>query len=239
MDGLKISTALILALMLLLPAAYGLDMRMGVSNADKGSSENIKLKVPLEGSVISSTELSPDSHLTDMVIKSEGAYDFDQTFNSLDNGEHVLLTAKMQDSKRFVHSYNIEKQKEDRIRVSQSLSVDQGKYIECTAQAWNSNGQAARVGLKIPAGSLTDYSSYGEATDDAVVADQKAAIPEDVQFALFAQAESGIKNHNIISINQPSNKKLTAMTKVSSKERKIQIFNMVSKDTPNTNSILR
>lgn len=238
MDGLKIGTALVLALLLLLPGVYGLDMQLGTSNGNMGATESIKLSVPLESSVVSSTEASPNKHSTGMTIKGEGAYKFEQTFNSLENGEHVLLTASMKDSKRFVHGYNIEKQENDRIRVSQSLTVDQGKYIDCSAQAWNSQGQAAKVGLKIPEGSLSDYSSYGDATDKMVVAEQKATIPEDVQFAVFAQTDNGIKSHDIVTIAQ-SSKKLNVKTQVSTMDRKLKVFNMLSRDMPNTNSILR
>jgi hypothetical protein len=163
-----------------------------------------------------------------MTFKGSGAYDFEETFDSLDKGEHVHLNATMQDSKEFIHSYDIEKQEKDRIRVSQSLDVDQGKFISCYTEAWNSMGQLARVGLKIESGSLNNYRSYGDATDKKVVADQKATIPAKTRFSVFADAEREIsaqKSRGLIY----SSKALDVKTTATVMEKKSKISSVVSK----------
>jgi len=228
MDGLKISISLISAFLLLLTGAYGLDFSIGTSNGINGASESIKLDAPLDSSLVSSTEVSPENHATSMTFKGSGAYDFEQTFDSQDLGEHVRLTARMQDSKEFIHSYDIEKQEKDRIQVSQSLYVDTGKFIECSTEAWNSMGQAARVGLKIESGSLNNYRSYGDATDEKVVADQKATIPAKTRFSVFADAEREIstqKSRGLICSPKSLNVKTTATVM----EKKSKILSVVSK----------
>lgn len=228
MDGLKISMVLISAVLLLLPGACGLDFSMGTSNGIKGASESIKLNAPLDSSLVSSTEASPESHATSMTFKGTGDYNFTETFDSLDKGEHVRLIAKMADSKRFVHSYDIEKQHKDLIRVSQSLDVDQGKKIECSTEAWNSLGQAARVGLKISSGSLDHYRSYGDAADDKVVADQKATIPGNTKFSVFAEAERDISTQRSMGM-MGSSKALDVKTTATVMEKKSKILSVVSK----------
>ena len=100
-----------------------------------------------------------------MKVVGDGELDFKETFDSLDDGEHVRLIAKMSDSSITTMLCHRKTELDDEIRVSESLFVDQGKDIECSAEAWNSLGQSAKVGLKIPEGSLTDYSNYGDATD--------------------------------------------------------------------------
>jgi len=228
MDGLKISMVLISAVLLLLPGAYGLDFSMGTSNGINGASESIKLDAPLESSLVSSTEASPMSHASSMTFKGSGDYNFTETFSSLDEGEHVRLIAKMEDSKKFVHSYRIEKREMDRIRVSQSLDVDQGKMIECSTEAWNSLGQAARVGLKISSGSLNGYKSYGDATDDKVVADQEATIPANTRFSVFAEAERDISTQRSMGLMR-SSMALDVKTTATVMEKKSKILNGVSK----------
>lgn len=227
MDGLKISMIMVSMILLLLPGAYGLDFSMGTSNGIKGASESIKLNAPLESSIISSTEACPNMHVTGIMIKGSGAYEFDQTFDSLNKGEHVRLAVSMEDSKNFIHGYQIEKQKKDSIKVSQSLTVNQGKKIECSAEAWNSRGQAAMVGLKISEGSLTDYRSYGDATDDKVVADQKAIIPEKTRFAVFTEAEQKIANQKSMCLVS-SSKALDIETTSTVKQKKSTISNKLS-----------
>lgn len=228
MDGFKISMVLVSVVLLLLPGAYGLDFSMGASNGLNGASESIKLNAPLESTLISSTVASPESHATSMTFIGVGAYDFDETFASLDNGEHVRLIARMEDSKSFVHSYDIEKQQMDRIRVSQSLDVDQGKMIECSTEAWNSFGQAARVGLKISDGSLNHYRSYGDATDDRVVADQKATIPANTKFSVFAEAERGISTQRSMGLMRSSMAR-DIKTTATVMEKKSTILSVVTK----------
>ena len=228
MDGLKISIALISAFLLLLTGAYGLNFSMGTSDGIKGASESVKLAAPLDSSMYSSTEASPKSHATSMTFKGSGAYDFDQTFDSQDLGEHVHLKATMEDSKEFIHSYDIEKQEKDRIRVSQSLDVDQGKFIACYTEAWNSMGQLARVGLKIESGSLNNYRSYGDATDEKVVADQKATIPAKTRSAVFAEAEREISTQKSRGLIY-SSKALDVKTTATVMEKKSKILSVVSK----------
>lgn len=228
MDGLKISMVLISAILLLLPGVYGLDFSMGTSNGINGASESIKLNAPLDSSLVSSTEASPESHATSMIFKGSGSYDFEETFDSLDDGEHVRLTAKMADSKRFVHSYDIEKREMDRIRVSQSLDVKQGQFIECSTEAWNSRGQAARVGLKVSSGTLNNYKSYGDATDNEVVADQKATIPGNTRFSVFAEAERDISNQRSMGMMR-SSKALEVKTTANAMEKKSKMMSTVSK----------
>lgn len=228
MDGLKISMVLISAVLLLLPGVYGLDFSMGTSNGINGASESIKLNAPLDSSLVSSTQAGPESHATSMTFKGIGSYDFNQTFASLDNGEHVRLIARMADSEGFVHSYDIEKQEKDRIRVSQSLDVDKGQFIECSTEAWNSIGQAARVGLKIASGSLDHYRSYGDATDDKVVADQKATISANSKFSVFAEAERDISTQRSMGMMR-SSKALDVKTTATVMEKKSKILNVVSR----------
>ena len=103
----------------------------------------------------------------------------------------MRLIAKMSDSVYHAHDYAVEKQEDDQIRVSESLGGDPGKEIECSAQAWNSMMQSAKVGLKIPAGSLTGYSNYGNATDTSVTAYQTAIVPKRTKFSVFAEAIRG------------------------------------------------
>ena len=190
MGYLRIDLVLISAIILFFPGACGLDFSMGTSDAMNGVSEGIGLNVGVDNAFASSTVASPDYYSTSTKIEGPGELDFDQSFDSLgDGGEHVRLIAKMKDSSYHVHDFAIEKQTGDRIKVSESLKVDQGKEIECSAEAWNSQGLSAKVGLKIPEGSLTDYSNYGDAEEESVNADQTAIVPKRTKFSVFSEAE--------------------------------------------------
>lgn len=229
MDGLKkVSIILISAILLLLPGAFGLDYSMGTSNGINGASESIKLNAPLESSLISSTEASPVSHVTSTTFKGNGPYKFEKTFSSLSKGEHVRLIAGMKDSKSFVHSCDIETRKWDRIRVSQSLDVDQGRMIECSTEAWNSFGQSAKVGLKMDSGSLDGYRSYGDASSDSVVADQEATIPAGSRFSVFSEAKQGIFAMRSMGL-MSSSAALDIKTTTAAAKKRFMILNMASK----------
>ena len=189
MRYLRMYVVLISAITLFLPGACGLDFSIGTSDAMNGVSGGLKLNVGVDSAFASSTVASPDCYSTHTIIEGPGKLDFDQSFNSLDGGEHVRLTAKMSDSAYHVHDFAVKKQTGDRIKVSESLKVDQGKNIECSAEAWNSQGLSSKVGLKIPEGSLTDYSNYGDAEEESVTADQTAIVPQRTKFSVFSEAE--------------------------------------------------
>jgi hypothetical protein len=196
MSYLRISLILISAVLLLLPGVYGLDFSMGTSNGMNGASERVKLNTGLDSAFASSTVASPGYYFTNSNAVGNGILDFNKTFDSLDGGEHVRLIAKMSESVNHAHNSVIEKQDAHEIRVSESLVVDQGKNIECSAEAWNSLRQSAKVGLKIPAGSLTGYSNYGNATDTSVTAYQTAIIPKRTKFNVFAEAKRGFSTQS-------------------------------------------
>ena len=187
------------AILLLLPGVYGLDFSMGTSNGMDGASESLKLNAGLDSAFASSTVASPGYYSTNSNGVGSGSLDFNQSFVSLDGGEHVRLIAKMSDSVYHAHNFVIEKEAYDQIRVSESLVVDLGKEIECSAQAWNSLRQSAKVGLKIPAGSLTGYSNYGNATDTSVTAYQTAIVPKSTLFNVFAEAKRGYSTQSTSS----------------------------------------
>ena len=149
MNYLRIDFILVFAIFLLLPGVYGLDFSMGTSDGINGASERLGLNAGLDNAFASSTLASPDYYSTEMKVVGGGELDFKETFDSLDDGEHVRLIAKMSDSYSHDHAVKIEKRTGEEIRVSESLFVDQGNDIECSAEAWNSLGQSAKVGLKI------------------------------------------------------------------------------------------
>jgi hypothetical protein len=189
MSYLRIYLILISAIILFLPGACGLDFSMGASDAMNSVSGGFSLNVGVDNAFASSIVASPDYYSASTKAEGPGKLDFDQSFDSLDGGEHVRLIAKMTDSSYHVHDFAIEKQTGDRIRVSESLKVDQGKDIECSAEAWNSQGLSSKVGLKIPEGSLTDYSNYGDAEEESVTVDQTAIVPKRTKFSIFSEAE--------------------------------------------------
>jgi hypothetical protein len=172
---------------------------MGTSNGMDGASESLKLNAGLDSAFASSTVASPGYYSTNSNGVGSGSLDFNQSFVSLDGGEHVRLIAKMSDSVYHAHNFVIEKEAYDEIRVSESLVVDLGKEIECSAQAWNSLRQSAKVGIKIPAGSLTGYSNYGNATDTSVTAYQTAIVPKSTLFNVFAEAKRGYSTQSTSS----------------------------------------
>lgn len=189
MSHLRIDFILVSAIILLLPGACGLDFSMGTSDGIRGASESLRLNAGIDNAFASSTEASPDYFSTKNEAKGPGELVFDMSFNSSDDNAHVRLIAKMTDSAYHIHTFDIEKQTGDQIRVSESLFVDQGKDIECSAEAWNSQGFSTKVGLKIPEGSLTDYSNYGDADDKSVIADQTAIVPPRTKFSVFTEAK--------------------------------------------------
>jgi hypothetical protein len=191
MSHLRINLILVSAILLLLPGVFGLDFSMGIFDGINGASEILNLNAGVNNALASRTVASPGYYSTNMNIAGPGILDFDQSFNSLDNGEHVRLIAKMSNSVHHDLNYIIEKQTDSEIRASESLTVDQGINIECSAQAWNSLGQSAKVGLKIPAGSLTSYSNYGDAMDGSATAFQTAVVPKGTKFNVFAEAKRG------------------------------------------------
>jgi hypothetical protein len=199
MSHLRISFITVSAILLLLSGVQGLDFSMGISNGMNGASESVKLNTGLESAFASSTVASPGYYSTNSNGVGDGDLDFNQSFESLDGGEQVRLIAKMSDSVYHAHNFVIEKEAYDQIRVSESLVVDQGKDIECSAQAWNSLRQSAKVGIKIPVGSLTGYSNYGNATDTSVTAYQTAIIPKRTLFDVFAEAKRGYSTQSTSS----------------------------------------
>jgi hypothetical protein len=196
MSHLRINLILVSAVLLLLPGVYGLDFSMGTSNGMNGASESLKLNAGLDNAFASSTVASPGYYTTDSNEVGNGSLDINMSFDSLDGGEHVRLIAKMSDSVYHAHNYSIEKQENDEIRVSETLVVDKGKDIECSAQAWNSLRRSAKVGLKIPAGSLTGYSNFGNATNTIVTAYQTAIVPKRTKFSVFAEAQRGFSSQS-------------------------------------------
>ncbi|MFZ1315738.1 hypothetical protein, partial [Methanothrix sp.] len=116
----------------------------------------------------------------------------------------------------------------DRIRVSQSLDVDQGRMIECSAEAWNSLGQSAKVGLKMDSGSLDGYRSYGDASSDSVVADQEATIPAGSRFSVFSEAKQGIFAMRSMGL-MSSSAALDIKTTAAAAKKRSMILNMASK----------
>lgn len=227
MSYLRTHLVLISAIILFLPGACGLDFSMGTSNAMNGVSEGLRLNVGADNSFASSTVASPDYYSTSTKVEGPGKLDFDQSFDSLDDGEHVRLIAKMTDSFNHVHDFAIEKQTGDRIKVSESLKVDQGKEIESSAEAWNSQGLSAKVGLKIPEGSLTDYSNYGDAEEESVTADQTAIVPKMTKFSVFSEAERKFSAQS------------SSSTLMSSRAIKAQTTTTVTATKSKTKSILR
>jgi len=189
MSYLRIYAILISAIILFLPGACGLDFSMGASDAMNGVSGGFSLNVGVDNAFASNIVASPNYYSAITRVEGPGELDFDQSFDSLEGGEHVRLIAKMTDSVYHVHDFAIEKQTGDRIRVSESLKVDQGKEIECSAKAWNSQGLSTKVGLRIPEGSLTDYSNYGDAEEESVAADQTVIVPKRTKFSVFSEAE--------------------------------------------------
>jgi hypothetical protein len=189
MSNLKVHFILVSAIILLLPGVYGLDFSMGISNGIKGASESLGLNAGIDNAFASSTVASPGYYSTNSNVVGSGSLDYNESFNSLDGGEHVRLIAKMSDSVYHAHDFKIVNQANEEIRVSESLVVDQGKDIECSAQAWNSLGQSTKVGLKIPTGSLTGYSNQGNATDTSVSANQTAIVPARTKFSVFSEAK--------------------------------------------------
>lgn len=189
MSHLRLDFILISAIILLLPGAYGLDFSMGTSDGMTGASESLRLNAGIDNAFASSTVASPGYYSTRNKAEGPGRLDFDMSFDSDDGNAHVRLIAKMSDSVYHNHAFAIEKQTGDQIRVSESLVVDQGKDIECSAEAWNSQGFSTKVGLKIPVGSLTDYSNYGDADDKSVIADQTAIVPPRTKFSVFTEAK--------------------------------------------------
>jgi hypothetical protein len=219
MNYLRTYLVLISAVILFLPGACGLDFSIGTSDAMNGVSEGLKLNLGVDSAFASSTVASPDCYSTRTIIEGPGELDFDHSFDSLEGGEHVRLIAKMSDSVYHVHDFAIEKQTGDRIKVSESLKVDAGKDIECSAQAWNSQGLSAKVGLKIPEGSLTDYSSYGDAEEESVTADQTAIVPKRTKFSVFSEAERKFSTQSSSSTLK-SSRDMNAQTSITVTETK-------------------
>lgn len=185
---LRTGPILILAILLLLPGVYGMGFSLGISNGVSGASENFQVCAGPETAFASSIEASPQYYSNTMRAGGVGGFSFDETFDSLDKGEHVRLIAQWSDSANFNHGYTIEKQENEQIRASQSMTVDEGKEIESSALAWNSLGQSAKVGIKIPEGSLKDYSNYGDAMDGSVTVGQEGLVPKVTKFGLFSEA---------------------------------------------------
>jgi hypothetical protein len=190
-----------------------------------GVSEGLRLNVGVDNSFASSTVASPDCYSTRTKVEGPGKLDFDQSFNSLDGGEHVRLIAKMTDSSNHVHEFAIEKQTGDRIKVSESLIVDQGKEIECSAEAWNSQGQSTKVGLRIPEGSLTDYSNYGDAEEESVTADQTVIVPKRTKFSVFSEAQRKFSTQSssstLISFREMNAQTTSTVTATKSKSKSL------------------
>jgi hypothetical protein len=189
MSYLRTYFILVSAIILLLPGAYGLDFSMGISNGIRGASESLGLNAGIDNAFASSTVASPDYYSTINKAEGPGELDFNMSFASGDGGEHVRLIAKMSDSVNHIHDFEIVNQANEEIRVYQSLQVNQGENIECSAQAWNSLGQSTKVGLKIPTGSLIRYSNQGNATDTSVSANQTAIVPSRTKFSVFSEAK--------------------------------------------------
>ena len=227
MSQLGINLILVSAVLLLLPGVYGLDFSMGATNGMNGASESLKLNTGIDNAFASSTVASPGYYSTNSNSVGNGSLNFNESFASLDGGEHVRLIAKMSDSVFHNHDFTIEKRENHQIRVSESLVVDQGKNIECSAQAWNSLGRSAKTGLKIPAGSITGYSNYGNATNTAVTAYQTATLPKMTKFNVFAEAQKGLSSQS------------TSSTFISTRALKAESITAVTATKSSTVSILR
>ncbi len=227
MSYLRTYLVLISAIILFFPGACGLDFSMGTSDAMNSVSEGLKLNVGVDSALAGSTVARPDCYSTSTRVEGPGELDFDQSFDSLDGGEHVRLIAKMEDSSYHVHDFAIEKQTGDRIKVSQSLKVDRGENIECSAEAWNSQGLSAKVGLKIPLGSLTDYSNYGDADEESVNADQTAIVPKRTKFSVFSEAERKFSSQS------------SSSTLLSSREMNAQTTSTVTATKSKTKGLLK
>lgn len=228
MSYLRTYLVLISAIILFLPGACGLDFSMGASDAMNGVSGGFSLNVGVDNAFASNIVASPDYYSASTKVEGPGKLDFDQSFDSLDDGgEHVRLIAKMTDSFNHVHDFAIEKQTGDRIRVSQSLKVDHGKDIECSAEAWNSQGLSSKVGLKIPEGSLTDYSNYGDAEEESVTADQTAIVPKRTKFSVFSETERKFSTQS------------SSSTLMSFREMNAQTTSTVTSTKSKTKSILK
>ena len=215
------------ALLLLLPGANGLDFSMGISNGMNGASECQRMNVGVDSSFVSTTVASPEHYSTAAIAAGSGALNFDETFNSSDNGEHVRLIAKMSNSTSYTHGFAIEEQTGARIRASESLTVDRGRDIEASAQAWNSLGFSAKAGLKIPIGSLTNYSNYGDAMDASVTAYQTAIVPKGTKFNVFAEAKKGFSTQR------------SSSTMISSRAMNAQTNSTVNQTTSRMKNILK
>ncbi len=185
---LKTSLILFSALVLVLPGAYGLGFSFGISDGINGASESLQINAGLEAAFSSSIEASPEYYSSTTNFEGSGPFSFDDTFDSLDGGEHVRLIAKWSDSAHYDHDFTIEKQTGEEVKVSQLMTVDEGKDLYSSAQAWNSLGQSAKVGIKIPAGSLKDYSNYGDAMDKSVTSGQDGIVLKGAKFNVFAEA---------------------------------------------------
>jgi hypothetical protein len=187
---LRMGLILVSALLLLLPGAYGLTLSMGIADAAGGAFGSLQVNAGLETSFASKMEACPEYYSSFMTADGKGKFDFDETFHSLDNGEHVRLIAGWSDSDHYSHNHAIELQENGRIRASQQMTVDQGKDIQSSAQAWNSLEQSFKVGIKIPAGSLQGYSNYGDAMDESVTAGQAGIVSKGTKFTVSAETKS-------------------------------------------------
>ncbi|HUS76508.1 MAG TPA: hypothetical protein VMY43_10945 [Methanothrix sp.] len=184
---LKMGLILLSAIILLLPGAYGLRFSMGIFDGTRGASENLQINAGLETTFSSSIDASPEYYSNTINGGGNGPFSFDETFHSLGGGEHARLIAKWSDSAHYAHDFSVE-QTGERIKVSQLMAVDKGLDIQSSAQAWNSLGQSAKVGIKIPEGSLKDYSNYGDAMDESVTAGQNGIILKGTKFNVFSEA---------------------------------------------------
>ena len=224
---LKMSLILFSALILLLPGAYGLRFSMGIFDGTRGASENLQINAGPGTAFSSSIEASPEYYSNTVNSGGSGWFSFDETFDSTDGGEHAHLIAGWSDSAHYSHDFTVEKKTGERIRVSQLMTVDKGKDIQSSAQAWNSLGQSAKVGIKVPDGSLTEYSNYGDAMDASVTAGQKAIVPKWTMFTTYSEAKKGYSSQK------------SSSTARSSKDLNAETTCFVDSTTSRTRSILR
>lgn len=153
---------LVVLVLLLVPAAYGIEL--SVSGGSGGSSGSVNIGLSAEDAAAISAKISAKGADLDPVISISGIGNLDQHHQVTDSaGNHAEIHATVHAGDGIYYADRLTPGEGNlgfttgSVQAEQTLTAGQSEYIACSQSASNRLGAQASSGIEILQGSLTNY----------------------------------------------------------------------------------